>query len=162
MDHFLTIIPFSHNFTAFNIKSKKIQINIYIAIHYIDYINKKNTLKRFKKLGFYSRKGIDKILSIPFLLFMDSAKAGIPSSAVYKKYRRPQSLNSSCVLYSLRSQFPPLTMATYPKEHPCSRARTCTLLYFSSASTNIIRNISTPKASPFVKTTSLGISKYRI
>lgn len=52
MDHFLTITPFSHNFTVFKIKSKKTQINIYIAIHYIDYINKKNTLKRFKKIGF--------------------------------------------------------------------------------------------------------------
>lgn len=80
MDHFMTISPFLCNFTAFNIKSKKTQINIYTAIHYIDYINKKNTLKRLKKLCFYSRKGMDKILSTPFLLFMDSVKAGIPSS----------------------------------------------------------------------------------
>ncbi len=98
----------------------------------------------------------------PFCYSWIALKRAFPPVPDTKKYRRPQSLNSSCVLYSSRSQFPPLTMITYEKSiHVVERA--LVLNYnFSSASTNIMRNVSTPKASSFVKTTSLNISKHRI
>ncbi|MGE8429822.1 MAG: hypothetical protein ACN6O7_18200 [Sphingobacterium sp.] len=82
---------------------------------------------------------MDKILSIPFLLFMDSAKASIPSSAGYKKLLETTIFKFFlCIVQLEKLNDPkdgidyslPITMATLPKEHPCSRARTCTSITF--------------------------------
>ncbi|MGJ1505110.1 hypothetical protein ACR79N_16615 [Sphingobacterium siyangense] len=67
---------------------------------------------------------MDKILSTPFLLFMDSAKAGIPSSAGYKKIQETTIFKFFMCIVQFEVTVPAINDDYLRKEHPCSRAST--------------------------------------